>query len=56
MVVGDYSTPGKVVSAEDVSEEMENYFRSNPFREYSFDSYSSWRNTNDDYFYKSSNQ
>lgn len=50
MVVGDYSTPGKVVSAEDVSEEMENYFRSNPFDKYSFDSYTSWRNTNDDYF------
>lgn len=50
MVVGDDSTRGKMVSAKDVSEEMENYFGSNPFREYSFDRYSSWRNTNDEYF------
>ena len=39
-----------MVSAKDVSEEMDNYFRRNPFREYSFDSYTSWRNTNDEYF------
>ena len=50
MVVGDDSTRGKMVSAKDVSEEMDNYFRRNPFREYSFDSYTSWRNTNDEYF------
>ena len=50
MVVGDDSTRGKMVSAKDVYEEMEKYFDSNPFREYSFDRYSSWRNINDEYF------
>ena len=32
MVVGDYSTPGKVVSAEDVSEKWKSISHGNPFR------------------------
>ena len=50
LVVGDDSTHGKVVSAKDVYDEMNNYFNSDPFIDYSFDRYSSWRNTNDEYF------
>lgn len=50
MVVGDDSTHGKVVSAKDVSDEMKSYFSSGTINDYSYNRYSSWRNTNDEYF------
>lgn len=50
MVVGDDSTHGKVVSAKDVYDEMISYFGSDTFNNDSYNRYSSWRNTNDEYF------